>query len=115
MEGRNDIETVVLADVARVGPAVRRVAEAIRVAREGGAHRLLVVIPADLGQPTLAQRLEMVRLWAEAAQGRVRVAVVAPEAMLDSERVGTVAAAGFGLEGDAFTDEAAARAWLMAR
>ena len=106
------IQTLVLSDTARVAPAVRRVAEAIATARAAGFRRLLVIVPRHLGTPTTAQRLEMVRLWAEASQGRVRLAVVAPAGMLDDERVGTVAAAGFGFEGQAFTSEADARAWL---
>ena len=103
--------TLVLSE-DRLGPAVRRVAEAIALARATGTRRLLVMVPRNLGVLSVPQRLDMVRLWAEASGGRVRVAVVAPAGMLDDERVGTVAAAGFGLEGQAFTDEASARAWL---
>jgi hypothetical protein len=113
VERGNDIQTLVLPDGARLGPAMRRVAEAIAAARGAGVRLLLVFAPVHLEVPSTAQRMEMVRLWAEASQGRVRVAVVAPAGILDDERVGTVAAAGFGLEGQAFTDEADARAWLL--
>lgn len=104
-----------LSQAGRLETAVRHVAEAIAAARSSGVRRLLVIVPADLGPPSIAQRLEMVRLWAQAADGRVRLAVVAPPGMLDDERVGIVAALGFGLQGEAFSDEPAARAWLLSQ
>ena len=106
------METVVLAEGLALGAAIRQVAGHIEAARLRGARRLLVIVPEGLDTPTTAQRLEMARTWAQAADGRVRVAVVAPQALIDPQRVGEVAAAGFGLEGRAFTDEARARHWL---
>jgi hypothetical protein len=113
VERGNDIQTLVLTEGGRPGAAILRVAEAIATARVAGVRRLLVIAPVQLEVPSTAQRMEMARLWAEASQGRVRVAVVVPAGILDDERVGTVAAAGFGLEGQGFTDEADARAWLL--
>jgi hypothetical protein len=62
--------------------------------------------------PSAAERVAMVRGWAALAQGRVRVALVVEPGLLDGERLGVVAAAGFGLQGQAFENEAEARAWL---
>lgn len=106
------METVVLAEGLALGAAIRQVAEHIDAARLRGVRRLLVLVPDGLDTPSTAQRVEMARTWARAAEGRVRVAVVAPDALIDPLRVGEVAAAGFGLEGRAFTDAARARDWL---
>lgn len=106
------METVALAEGLALGAAIREVAERIAGARQRGVRQLLVLVPDGLDTPTTAQRLEMARTWAHAAAGRVRVAVVAPEGLLDPQRVGEVAAASFGLEGRAFTDEAGALGWL---
>lgn len=93
--------------------AIRTVALALAHARRHGEDRLLVLVPrAAWPAPTTAQRLAMVRSWAAAADGRVRLAVVADAALLDPERVGVVAARSFGLAGEAFQDEAEARRWL---
>lgn len=113
MDQGTSIECVVLAEGLALGAAIRLVAGHIDTARVRGVRRLLVIVPEGLATPSTAQRLEMVRTWAQAAGGRVRVAVVAPEALLDPQRVGEVAAAGFGLEGRAFSDEARARDWLV--
>jgi len=60
----------------------------------------------------VAERLHMVRTWAEVAAGRMRVAVVAPASLMDPERLGVVAARGFGLDGNSFLREDEALAWL---
>ena len=97
----------------RLEPAVRRVAEAVRHARASGQRALLVVVPPDWGVvPSAAERVAMVRHWAQAAEGRVRLAVVAPPGLFDDERLGVVAARGFGLLGEVFEHEGEARAWL---
>ena len=55
--------------------------------------------------PTLAQRMAMVRRWAEVADGRLRIAMVAPARFVDPERFGVVAAGNFGLSGQVFLHE----------
>ena len=87
---------------------------AIERARERSLGRLLVVITGLSGfaPPTLSERHLMVRAWANAAQGRVRVAMVTTPDFIDPEKFGVVAAANFGLTANVFSNEAAASAWL---
>jgi hypothetical protein len=97
----------------RLEPAIRRIAGAIAQARLEGVRRMLVVVPdGAVRAPSTAERMAMVRSWAEAAGGRVRLAVVVPRSLIDPERVGVVTAARFGMEGEVFEDESEARAWL---
>lgn len=56
----------------------------------------------------------MVRAWAEAAQGMLRVAIVVSPEFVDPEKFGVIAAANFGLVGNVFDSEAGALAWLEA-
>ena len=83
-----------------------------RMAAEGQPHLLLDARDASFDAPSLVDRLRMVRQWAEAAGGRVRIAVVAPPEFIDPERFGVVAAGKFGLAGQVFDGEAEAVAWL---
>ena len=102
-----------LGPAERLDGITRRVAQAILEARAGGARGLLVLVPAGvLPVPTTAERVVLARAWAAAADGRIRVAVVAPPALVDEERLGVVVAVGFGLDGNVFHDEAEARRWL---
>lgn len=97
----------------RLEAAVRLVGDAIVNARSSGARGVLVVVPPDWAlPPTTAERVSMVRTWASLAGGRVRLAMVAPPGLLDEQRVGVVAARGFGLAGEVFEDEDEARRWL---
>ena len=90
------------------------VAQAIARTREQGGRELMVVITGLSGfeAPDLAARHRMVRQWAEAAQGRVTIALVAPPHFIDEQKFGVVAARNFGLRGDVFTDEGEAAHWL---
>ena len=93
--------------------AVDLVTGVLRRARaEGFPHLVIDVRDAAFPPPTLAQRLDMVRQWAEAADGRLRVAMVAPPRFMDPERFGVVAAGNFGLSGQVFLLEHDALAWL---
>lgn len=93
--------------------AVDLVDDALRLAVADGHDRLLAEgLGLAFRPPDIAARHEMVRRWAETAQGRVRVALVVPQAFRDPERFAMVAARNFGLIGAAFSDEAEARAWL---
>lgn len=94
--------------------SVKAIIEAITAAREQGLRALLVDIVELRGfdAPTITERHVMVRAWAEAAQGMLRVAIVAPPMFIDPEKFGVIAAANFGLTGDVFSSEAEALAWL---
>jgi hypothetical protein len=93
--------------------AVKAILEAIIAAREQGLRTLLVdILEACFESPGVAERHAMVRAWAEAAQGMLKIAMVAPPAFIDSEKFGVVAAANFGLTGDVFRSEVEALAWL---
>ena len=94
--------------------SVKDVIEAITAAREQGLRDLLVNILELRGfePPSVAERHGMVRAWAEAAQGMLRVAIVAPPSLIDPDKFGVIAAANFGLTGDVFHSEAEALAWL---
>ena len=83
-----------------------------RKVEQGQPHLLLDAKDASFDAPSLVDRLRMVRQWAEAAGGRVRIAVVAPPEFIDPERFGVVAAGKFGLAGQVFEGEAEAIAWL---
>jgi len=91
------------------------VAQVIRQAvAQGQPHLLLDVREAAFDAPTLVDRLHMARQWAEAADGRLRIAVVARPEFIDPERFGVVAAGNFGLAGQVFEQEEEAIAWLRA-
>ena len=93
--------------------AVERGNEVLRCVRaEGYPHLVLDVRDAVFPPPTLAQRLDMVRQWAEVAAGHLRVAMVAPPHFVDAERLGMVAAGNFGLAGQVFLEPRDALAWL---
>lgn len=96
--------------------SVRAIVEAIVAARKQGLRALLINILDAQGfnPPSVAERHGMVRAWAEAAQGMLRVAMVAPSAFIDPNKFGVIAAANFGLVGDVFNSEAEALAWLGA-
>lgn len=83
------------------------------MAREEGLRALLVdILEVRFEPPSVAERHVMVRTWAEAAQGMLRIAMVAPPTFIDPEKFGVIVAANFGLPGNVFSSEAEALAWL---
>jgi hypothetical protein len=93
--------------------AVDLVDAALRQAVADGRNALLAEgLGLAFVPPDIAARHAMVRRWADAGQGRVRLALVVPEVMRDPERFAMVAARNFGLFAAAFSNEADARAWL---
>jgi len=113
MDQIGDVGVVRLLDEPGLDSAIRRVGEAIADARRAGLRKLLVVVgPLDVAAPSVAERVSMVRSWAAEAQGKVRVAMVAPAHLLDKQRLGVVAGLGFGLTSEVFTAEDEALAWL---
>lgn len=114
IERLDDLGVTRLADAASLGSAVAMITTAIDEARRQGIGRLLITFTEvnGLAPPSLAARHAMVREWARAAGGRVRLALVLPPHFIDADKFGVVAAANFGLIGNGFTTEAEAMAWL---
>lgn len=94
--------------------AVRAVTEAVCSCREQGLRKMLIVCTEAVGfePPSMVERHAMVRAWAEAAHGVVRIAMVVPAEYIDPEKFAVVAAANFGLASNVFYNEADALAWL---
>jgi hypothetical protein len=90
------------------------VMEAIADACEAGQPALLVSLREIEGfaPPSLVERHRLVRDLADAAQGRVRIAMVVRPEFIDGEKFGVVAGNNFGLQSDVFTDEGEAAEWL---
>ena len=97
--------------------SIQAIVEAIVAARGQGLRALLVDLLEVRGfdPPSVTERHCMVRAWAEAAQGMLRVAIVVSPAFVDPDKFGVVAAANFGLVGNVFNSEAEALAWLEAK
>ena len=95
---------------------VRDVADAIREARRSGESKLLVVATdVQFGPPSVSDRYLMARTWAEAAGGRLTLAMACPAGLIDHEKLGVIAGRNFGMQCDVFCDEAEARDWLVAQ
>jgi hypothetical protein len=116
LELMDDVPVARLLSTQRVfDRAVERVAELIReTVAKGQPHLLLDVRDAAFQSPSVVDRMRMVRLWADAADGRLRMVVVARPEFIDPERFGVVAAANFGLTVQVFEREEDAFAWLRA-
>ena len=97
--------------------AVDMVAEAMVYAREHGCVDLLVSVHGLTGfpPPSIFARHALAVKWAEAVAGKLRVAMVAPSALIDPEKIGMLMAQNRGVSGDVFTTEVAAIAWLNSR
>lgn len=94
--------------VELVGGAIRQTLE------QGQPHLLVDASTVRFAPPSLSARHRIVRQWAEAANGRLRLAVVVRPDCIDPEHFGVVAAGNFGLAGHVFEREADALAWLHA-
>jgi hypothetical protein len=114
LEMIDDVPVARLAATHRVfGRAVELITATIhRVVAEGRPHLLLDVSRAGFAPPGMLERLAMVREWAQAADGRLRIVMVARPEFIDPERFGVVAAGNFGLAGQVFEREEEAIAWL---
>lgn len=83
-----------------------------RLVFEGVPHLLIDASRVRFAPPSLVDRLRMVREWADAAEGRLRIAMLARPEFIDPERFGIIAAGNFGLSAQVFDIEADAIAWL---
>ena len=87
---------------------------ALRTARDGGAHDVLVNLTAMTGfeTPDAAYRQWAVRRWAQTVGASVKVAVVAHRKHICPNRTGLIAAAESGMLTNIFETEPEAIAWL---
>lgn len=85
-----------------------------RIVADGHPHLLLDAVAVTFDAPAMVDRLRMVRQWAEAADGRLRIAMVVRSTFIDPERFGVVAAGNYGLAAQVFEHETEAIAWLLA-
>lgn len=115
LELREGIPTLSVVAAISFDEVIERVAGALRrLAAERQPHLIVHARDPRFPVPSLAQRAHMARTWADAAAGRVRVAVVAPRAFIDEQRFGVVAARNFGLSAQVFEHEREAVEWLHA-
>lgn len=97
--------------------AIDMVAQGMRHARERGLTDLLVNTHGLTGFPTPSTfaRYSLAVKWAESAGGALRVALVTRAEIIDPQKIGVLMAQNRGVNGDVFTNETDALAWLDAR
>ncbi|HTU67206.1 MAG TPA: hypothetical protein VMF52_14755 [Steroidobacteraceae bacterium] len=97
--------------------ALDLVAAAIAYARGRGLTDVLANTTGLTGfaSPSTFERYQMAVRWAEAAGGSIRVALVARREIMDPQKIAVLMAQNRGVNGDVFTDEVSALAWLDAR
>jgi hypothetical protein len=97
--------------------AVEMVAIAMVHARASGLTDLLASTLGLTGfqSPSTFARYALAVKWAESAGGALRVALVARPEVIDPQKIGVLMAQNRGVNGDVFTREADALAWLDAR
>jgi hypothetical protein len=93
------------------------VAEAMRLARARGLVDLLANTRGLTGFPipSTFARYSLAVKWAESAGGALRVALVTRPEIIDPQKIGVLMAQNRGVNGDVFTNETDALAWLDAR
>lgn len=98
----------------RFQQAVALITEAIAKAVEQGIKKILIDSHGltNMQLPSMSERHWMVREWAGASQGKLKIAMLAPTAFSDPEKFGVVAAANLGVAAEVFTAEPDAIAWL---
>jgi hypothetical protein len=96
---------------------VELVADAMRHAREQGLDDLLVNTLGLTGfsPPGTFARYSLAVQWAQSAGGALRVAIVTRPELIDPQKIGVLMAQNRGVNGDVFTNEKEAIAWLDAR
>lgn len=101
--------------VLKLAQMMEMVTAAISYARDTGERRLLVVLTEVTGYPSpkLTARYRMVRDWARASEGKVRMALVSRVEMIDPNRFGVTVATNAGMEANVFVDEKEALEWLV--
>ena len=98
--------------------AVAMVADAMLYARENGMTELLADVrelKAAFSSITIFDRYAMAVRWADCAGTNLRVVLVARPEMLDPDKIARLMAQNRGADGEVFTNEADALAWLDGR
>jgi hypothetical protein len=97
--------------------ATEMVAAAIIMARELGLADLLANTTGLTGftPPSVFARYGMSTKWAQTSGAALRVALVARPELIDPQRIGVLMMQNRGGQGDVFTNETDALAWLDAR
>ena len=95
---------------------VRMIDAALRYCSEQALREMVLNLVGVTGfaPPALPERYVLIRGWARILGGKVRLVVVAPPELIDPSRFGVDVAHNRGLQGDVFTSEAEAVAWLDA-
>ena len=95
--------------------AVGMIARVIEYARANGISGLLIDVRELYGfpQPTVVDRYWFIREWASQSAGKVVLALVQRPEMIDDDRIGVTIASNAGLTANVFSDEIAARTWLI--
>lgn len=90
------------------------IASALTLAREHRVSKLLVDTTGLTGfqSPGVIDRFYLIREWAKAADGVVRMALVASPRFIDLEKFGVTVARNIGFYADVFTSEEEALKWL---
>jgi len=108
------IATCRLAGQYAVPSGVHMLRDAIVQAREQRISRLMLVITetSGYGIPSLSMRLAMMREWADAAGGLVKVVIVCRPEFIDPHKFGVTMAANYGMKAEVFSSEDDGMAWL---
>ena len=95
--------------------AIELISAAIAFCREQQVRRLLVDTTqlAGFGTPTIVDRFEFIERWATAADGSVKVVVVARSEIMHPDRFGVTVARNRGFWANVFTSESEALEWLL--
>ena len=103
-----------LAGAFALHEGVHLLRDAIAQAHGRRQSRLMIVITetSGYGVPSLSMRLAMMREWADAAGGFVRVVVVCRPEFIDPHKFGITMAANFGMQAEVFASEDDAMQWL---
>ncbi|MBV9216242.1 MAG: hypothetical protein JO053_08705 [Acidobacteria bacterium] len=114
---RDDHAHFVLAGEYTLEDAIERVNEGILWCRANSIRHLLVDIREVTGfpSPSTSDRFGYATRWAATAQGRVVMAMVAPEHLIDAEKIGVMVANNRGFVAEAFTTEQEALRWLRTK
>jgi hypothetical protein len=91
------------------------IARAIERCQMQQVQRLFIDITGLTGlkSPTISERYEVASAWTAAAGGVIKIAVLCPPHLLDSERFAVTVARNRGLQGNVFVTETEALAWLL--
>ena len=97
--------------------AIEMVAHSMKYARDRALVDLLANTHGLTGfsPPSTFARYSLAVKWAESAGGALRVALVTRAEIIDPQKIGVLMAQNRGVNGDVFTNESDALAWLDAR